>query len=103
MKSNRRDLLSVLGLGGAAAVAISTDAAGKSFEMGGTSCPAIAEGGKEAQENIASQLEAMAAAIRAGTVTVCEMGTRSNMNMRDPHFLEHVVELRVEINQSGVA
>lgn len=100
--SSRRDLLTVLGLGGAAAVAMSTDAVGEVFE-GGPACPALAQGSKEAQESIASQLEALAAAVRAGTVTVCGMETKSKMNMRDPHWMDHEVVLLVEINQGKIA
>ena len=99
MDGNRRDLLAIMGLG-AASVAMNTDAAGE--VLPGTPCPALSQGSKEAQEAIASQLEAMAAAIRAGTVSVTEMNCHSNMNMRDHHWLDHSVNLRVEINQQKV-
>jgi hypothetical protein len=102
MKSNRRDLLAVMGLGGVAAVAMNPEAAATSLGDDRCNAPNVAQDSKEAQEEIASQLEGLAKAVRAGTVRICDMETKSRFNPRDPHFMEHKVKLTVEmLKQEG--
>lgn len=96
--TNRRDILSMLGLS-AGAVALSTDALAVHQDMF-PAPPLTATGmgdnaGRKQQENFANALEALAKNVRAGAVNVAGLCVSSELKVDE--WVEHNIKLTVEI------
>jgi len=92
---NRRNVLEVLGIGGA--LGVSTEAVGKVVSPFKDNRATFAYGERsvETQERIAAALEKLAREIRANKVDAKELTVNSSLKFDE--WLEHTVTVRLEI------
>lgn len=97
MKTDRRDVLALLGLAGAG-VAVSTETFGSTRFPTGDGYPGLPGPGPEFQELAAQACEKLAAAIRSGTVAAMAVETKSKADF--DNWLKHDVTFSIEILRS---
>jgi len=96
---NRRNVLEVLGIGGA--LGVSTEALGRQFilprdhKTGAERSAALMERSEETQLKIAAALEKLAREIRDNKVDAKELTVNSSLKFDE--WLEHTVTVRLEI------
>ena len=95
--NTRRNILKVLGMT-AITGTVATDALGETV---GDNAPSLARSSERMQDRIATSLESLAKAIRAGEVAA--IGIDVHSSLRADEWLEHEVKVRVEILQDQAA